>query len=43
MGIMTNPTDPRARAPVSRFARFESFGNDDEEEAVDDDGNVSGL
>ncbi len=31
IGIMTSPTDARAAAPVARFARFESRGNEDEE------------
>ena len=37
MGIMTNPTEPRAKAPVVRFARFESLGNDDDDNDDDDD------
>ena len=33
MGIMMRPADARAMAPVVRFARFESCGSEDDDDA----------
>ncbi len=32
MGIITKPTEPRAMAPVVRFARLDSLGRDDDDD-----------